>query len=116
MELQALADLLGVRAQGLHSRFHNSAEVDAPYKFFFNLEKKNGQNRLIHCIRDNISLIRNYLEVSGSLDSKFGLISLDQQKAFDLVEHQYLWTTFKAFGFSPGFITTIKTLCSDIES
>ena len=26
-----------------------------------------------------------------------GLISLDQQKAFDRVEHDYLWATFEAF-------------------
>ena len=25
--------------------------MDAPSKFFFNLEKKNGQNRIIHCIQ-----------------------------------------------------------------
>lgn len=41
-------------------------------------------------IRDNISLIQDYWEVSSSLDLEFGLISLDQEKAFDRVEHQYL--------------------------
>lgn len=46
----------------------------------------------------------------------FGLISLDQEKAFDLVEHKYLWKTLKAFGFSPGFIALTKTLYCDIES
>lgn len=47
-----LADLLGLRAQGalVRSRFQNFVEMDAPSKFFFSLEKKNGQNRLIHCI------------------------------------------------------------------
>lgn len=47
-----LADLLGLRAQGalVRSRFQSFAEMDAPSKFFFSLEKKNGQNHLIHCI------------------------------------------------------------------
>ena len=46
-------DLLGVRPQAalVRSRFRNLVEMDAPSKIFFNLEKKNGQNRLIHCIR-----------------------------------------------------------------
>lgn len=55
------------------------------------------------------------MEVSRQLDL-FGLISLDQEKAFDLVEHKYLWKTLKAFGFSPGFIALTKTLYCDIES
>ena len=67
-------------------------------------------------IRDNISLIRDYLEISGSLNLKFGLVSLDQQKAFDRVEHQYLWKTLEAFGFSSVFVRMIRTLYVDIES
>ena len=48
-----LADLLGMKAQGalIRSRFQNIAVMDAPSRFFFNLEKKNGQSRLIHCLR-----------------------------------------------------------------
>uniref|UniRef100_A0A3B5PPF5 Reverse transcriptase domain-containing protein n=1 Tax=Xiphophorus maculatus TaxID=8083 RepID=A0A3B5PPF5_XIPMA len=67
-------------------------------------------------IRDNITLIRDYLDVSNLLGLNFGLISIDQEKAFDRVEHQYLWNTLKAFGFSSGFIAMIKTLYCDIES
>ncbi|KAF7641685.1 hypothetical protein LDENG_00274840 [Lucifuga dentata] len=50
------------------------------------------------------------LEVSGSLAVDTGLISIDQEKAFDQVEHQYLWQTLAAFGFSPGFIAKIQVL------
>lgn len=45
-----------------------------------------------------------------------GLISLDQEKAFDRVEHQYLWCTLRAFGFSPDYIKMVNILYSDIES
>lgn len=42
-------------------------------------------------ISDNVTLIRDVLDLSSSLGINVGLISLDQQKAFDRVEHQYLW-------------------------
>lgn len=38
-------------------------------------------------ISDNITLIQHVLEVSGSLAVDTGLISLDQEKAFDQAEH-----------------------------
>ncbi len=47
-----LADLLGIKAQGalVRSRFLSVSQMDAPSRFFFNLEKKNGQSRAIHCL------------------------------------------------------------------
>ncbi|KAL7841914.1 hypothetical protein SRHO_G00256050 [Serrasalmus rhombeus] len=49
----ALADLLGITAQGalVRSRFRNVTELDAPSKFFFGLERKNGQKRFLHAVR-----------------------------------------------------------------
>jgi len=67
-------------------------------------------------IFDNISLVRDALEVSKLLDLDFGLISLDQEKAFDRVEHPYLWKTLAAFGFKKDFIMMVQVLYSDIES
>uniref|UniRef100_A0A3Q3F5N5 Reverse transcriptase domain-containing protein n=2 Tax=Labrus bergylta TaxID=56723 RepID=A0A3Q3F5N5_9LABR len=67
-------------------------------------------------ISDNITLIRHVLEVSGSLAVDTGLISLDQEKAFDRVEHQYLWRTLTAFGFNPCFLAKIQVLYRDIAS
>ena len=47
-----LDDFLNVRAQGalVCSRFQNLTQMDAPSKFFFSLERKNGQSKLIHCL------------------------------------------------------------------
>ncbi|KAI4903179.1 hypothetical protein NFI96_002750, partial [Prochilodus magdalenae] len=56
------------------------------------------------------------LEVSSILGVDSGLISLDQEKAFDRVEHQYLWNTLEAFGFSPSFSAMVKVLYRDVES
>ncbi|KAJ3584784.1 hypothetical protein NHX12_015279, partial [Muraenolepis orangiensis] len=65
---------------------------------------------------DNVHLIRDVLEVSSSLDINTGLISLHQEKAFDRVEHSFLWKVMEKFGFSAGFIAKIKVLYNNIES
>lgn len=65
---------------------------------------------------DNVYLIRDVLEVSSSLGIDTGLIPIDQEKAFDRVEHSVLWKTMEKFGFSTGFIAKIQVLYSDIEN
>ncbi|KAK3532262.1 hypothetical protein QTP86_013899, partial [Hemibagrus guttatus] len=67
-------------------------------------------------IFDNVYLIRDILDVSRLLGLKTGLIFLDQEKAFDRVEHEYLWKVLEAFGFNPGFVAMIKVLYCEIES
>jgi hypothetical protein len=67
-------------------------------------------------IVDNVSLIRDILVVSGSLGLDTGLVSLDQEKAFDRVEHRYLWKVLQRYGLSPGLIAKMKVLYEDIES
>ncbi|KAJ3582865.1 hypothetical protein NHX12_000161 [Muraenolepis orangiensis] len=67
-------------------------------------------------VSDNVFLIRDFLDISSALGLETGVISIDQEKAFDRVEHQYLWKTLEAFGFSPGLIAKIKALYSNIES
>ncbi|TWW71623.1 Transposon TX1 uncharacterized 149 kDa protein ORF 2 [Takifugu flavidus] len=54
-------------------------------------------------ISDNVTLIRDILELSSSSATQTGHISIDQEKAFDQVEHQYLWQTLAAFGFNSVF-------------
>lgn len=44
------------------------------------------------------------------------LVALDQEKAFDSVEHRFLWNIVERFGFSTSFIARIKVLYSNIES
>lgn len=67
-------------------------------------------------IFDNISLVCDVLEVSTRLNLDCGLISLDQEKAFDCIEHCYLWRVLEAFGFCQNFINHIKVLYSGVGS
>ena len=67
-------------------------------------------------IYDNIVLIRDLLEISKLFGLKMGIVSIDQEKAFDRVEHKYLWETMSAFGFTSDFINKIKTLYCDVQS
>ncbi len=62
-------------------------------------------------IADNISFVRDVLD-NSKVVFDFGLISIDQQKAFDRVEHSVL----TAVGFSSDFISMIKVMYCDVES
>ena len=40
------------------------------------------------------------------------IISLDQEKAYDKIDHEYLWEILKEFGFPTQFINLIKMIYS----
>ena len=53
-------------------------------------------------IQDNLHLIREVLEGIED-DTEAALISLDQSKAFDRVDHRFLATILETAGFKPEF-------------
>ena len=60
-------------------------------------------------IQDNLHLIREVLE--GIEDgTEAALISLDQSKAFDSVEHRFLATVLETAGFEPEFCRWISMM------
>ncbi|CAM2106104.1 unnamed protein product [Caretta caretta] len=61
-------------------------------------------------IFDNLYLVRDLLELRWRYDLSFTLLSLDQEKAFDRVDHGYLLSTLQAFGFGPQFVGFLQVL------
>ena len=67
-------------------------------------------------IVNNIHVVKDLIELINKNDDEAALIFLDQEKAFDRVDHDFLIKTLKAFGFGDYFIKWIKILYKNIES
>ncbi len=50
-------------------------------------------------IMDNLFLVRDTLDICKLVDAEVGLIALDQEKAFDRVDLNYLFNLLGVFGF-----------------
>ena len=60
-------------------------------------------------IQDNLHLIREVLERIKD-DTEAALISLDQSKAFDRIDHRFLATVLESAGFEPEFLRWISMM------
>ncbi|CAM2111968.1 unnamed protein product [Caretta caretta] len=66
-------------------------------------------------IFDKLFLVRDLLELGRRDGLSFALLSLEQEKAFDRVEHGYLLSTLRAFGFRPQFVGFLRVLYASAE-
>uniref|UniRef100_A0A669D6D2 Reverse transcriptase domain-containing protein n=1 Tax=Oreochromis niloticus TaxID=8128 RepID=A0A669D6D2_ORENI len=62
---------------------------------------------------DNLFLMRDVFDICKVYNAKVGIVSIDQEKAFDRVDHDFLFSTLKTFGVGRGFLTWVKLLYSD---
>lgn len=75
-----------------------------------------------HCSIPGRSAISAVLNVREAVErGRAGLwegymLSLDQAKAFDRVDHEYLWSVLSRYGLPGGFVNWLKTLYAEAES
>ncbi|PIK38446.1 pol-like protein [Apostichopus japonicus] len=60
------------------------------------------------CIQHNLWLMRDLI--------KFVKVSLDQEKAFDMVDHDFLFRSLESFGLNSVFIRWVSLLYKDVTS
>lgn len=63
-------------------------------------------------IMDNVFLIRDISDIATSNEHDLGLLSLDQEKAFDRVDHTYLSEILEGYGLGEGVIQGVRLLYS----
>ena len=66
-------------------------------------------------IYDNLNLIRDVISYSNNENVPLAILNLDQKKAFDNIDHEYLFCTMKAMGIGDFFISCTKLLYNDAE-
>ena len=67
-------------------------------------------------IDQNIHLVRDLIEIANRDDDTAAFIFLDQEKAFDRVNHKFLFKTMKTFGIGDTFINWVKNIYSNATS
>ncbi len=71
-----------------------------------------------YCVRgrsiaDNLHLMRDLYDYAFYNNVDVGFLSMDQEKAFDRVDHIFLFETLKAFGYGENLISCIKLLYNE---
>ena len=64
-------------------------------------------------IDHTIHMLRDLIDLSNSEDMEAAFIFLDQEKAFDRVNHNFLFKTMEAFGIGQGFIQWVIQIYSN---
>jgi len=67
-------------------------------------------------ISNNIRLVLDLLDYSELVNDDALILFLDFYKAFDTVEHTFMYDALGRFGFGPKFMKTVQTLYKDINS
>lgn len=67
-------------------------------------------------IHNNIRLVLDILDYREYIEDEGYILFLDFKKAFDTVEHNFIFNSLEKFGFGMKFISFIKMLYKDINS
>ena len=61
-------------------------------------------------------VVENAINCCNFNDVPLAVVNLDQKKAFDNVDHGYLFNTMRAMGFGDAFVSYIKLLYNGAQS
>ncbi len=64
---------------------------------------------------DIFFLLRDAVDLSFKENINMGFLSIDQGKTFDRVDHGYLFSALRSFGFGERFIYWVKLLYRDVS-
>ena len=67
-------------------------------------------------IDQNIHMVRDLIDMANNDNDTAAFIFLDQEKAFDRVDHDFLYKTMAAFGIGENFIKWVTTIYSNATS
>lgn len=67
-------------------------------------------------ITDQVRLTQLMTSFAEAVEEDGIIVALDQEKAYDKIEHEYLWRTLKKYGLPQEFIQTVKALYADAVS
>ena len=63
-------------------------------------------------IDNTIHMLRDLIDLANKENLEAAFIFLDQEKAFDRVDHEFLYKTMDAFGIGTNFVTWVKQIYS----
>jgi len=64
-------------------------------------------------IFNHIRLAKTVINYAEIMEHDGAIVTLNQEKAYDRIRHNYLWKTLEAFGIPKNFIDTVKALYQD---
>ena len=66
-------------------------------------------------ISENVLIMNNLIDYVNDINSHGFALKIDQYKAFDRVDHMYLYDVITRMGFGQRFLSWIKILYNDIN-
>lgn len=70
----------------------------------------------IRQVHDNLNLIDYCKKSSEKLKQNIAIVSLDAKKAFDSIDHNYIYKCLELYGFHEKFINIVKVLYRDLKA
>lgn len=64
----------------------------------------------------HIKLAKMVMEYAEAEECNGAIVALDQEKAYDMINHDYLWAVLRKLNFPENFIRTVKNLYEKAES